>query len=287
MLGEIHMRRSKQHKSLRALLLTIQLLCATSVWAAFPAPESPTVLITGANASHGLAFVEEYAALGWNVIATCRTPNEADRLNALAAQNPKIVVEELDIIDDAEIAALAEKYQGVPIDVLLNNAAINAFRFGISRYGKIDYDWFEKILIVNIMGPIKVSEAFQANVEASKQKKIIAMTSTGGSIGDLQVPINVGYRTSKAGLNMAMRNYALHLKSRGVIVGIIGPGTVDTEDYMNAEDPSSVPRNYQMMMKAGRLVPRTAINDMISLIDRMTLEDSGIFYQWDGEILPW
>ncbi len=281
------MRRSKQQKSLRALLLTIQLLCATSVWAAFPAPESPTVLITGANASHGLAFVEEYAALGWNVIATCRTPNEADRLNALAAQNPKIVVEELDIIDDAEIAALAEKYQGVPIDVLLNNAAINAFRFGISRYGKIDYDWFEKILIVNIMGPIKVSEAFQANVEASKQKKIIAMTSTGGSIGDLQVPINVGYRTSKAGLNMAMRNYALHLKSRGVIVGIIGPGTVDTEDYMNAEDPSSVPRNYQMMMKAGRLVPRTAINDMISLIDRMTLEDSGIFYQWDGEILPW
>jgi NAD(P)-dependent dehydrogenase (short-subunit alcohol dehydrogenase family) len=281
------MRRSKQQKSLRALLLTIQLLCATSVWAAFPAPDSPTVLITGANASHGLAFAEEYAALGWNVIATCRTPDEADRLNALATQNPKVVVEELDIIDDAEIAALAEKYQGVPIDVLLNNAAINAFRFGISRYGKIDYDWFEKILIVNIMGPVKVSEAFQANVEASKQKKIIAMTSTGGSIGDLQIPINVGYRTSKAGLNMAMRNYALHLKSKGVIVGIIGPGTVDTEDYMNATDPSTVPRNYQMMMKAGRLVPRTAINDMISLIDSMTLEDSGVFYQWDGKILPW
>jgi NAD(P)-dependent dehydrogenase (short-subunit alcohol dehydrogenase family) len=281
------MHRPKQKMRLQALFLAIQLLCATSAWAAFPAPDSPTVLITGANASHGLAFAEEYAALGWNVIATCRTPDEADRLNALAAQNPKVVVEELDIIDDSEIAALAEKYQGVPIDVLLNNAAINAFRFGISRYGKIDYEWFEKILIVNIMGPIKVSEAFQANVEASKQKKIIAMTSTGGSIGDLQIPLNVGYRTSKAGLNMAMRNYALHLKSKGVIVGIIGPGTVDTEDYMNATDPSTVPRNYQMMMKAGRLVPRTAINDMISLIARMTIEDSGVFYQWDGKILPW
>jgi NAD(P)-dependent dehydrogenase (short-subunit alcohol dehydrogenase family) len=256
------MHRPKQKRRLQALFLAIQLLCATSAWATFPAPDSPTVMITGANASHGLAFAEEYAALGWNVIATCRTPDEADRLNALAAQNPKVVVEELDIIDDTEIAALAEKYQGVPIDVLLNNAAINAFRFGISRYGKIDYEWFEKILIVNIMGPIKVSEAFQANVEASKQKKIIAMTSTGGSIGDLQIPINVGYRTSKAGLNMAMRNYALHLKSKGVIVGIIGPGTVDTEDYMNATDPSTVPRNYQMMMKAGRLVPRTAINDI-------------------------
>jgi len=273
--------------TIHTLLLAAPFLGIGTSWAAFPEPGSPTILITGANASHGLAFTEEYAALGWNVIATCRTPGEADRLNALAAENPNVVVEKLDIIDDAEIAALAEKYRGVPIDVLLNNAAINAFRFGISRYGKLDYDWFEKILIVNIMGPVKVSEAFQANVEASEQKKIIAMTSTGGSIGDLQVPINIGYRTSKAGLNMAMRNYAIHLRGRGVIVGIIGPGTVDTEDYMNARDPDSVPRNYQMMMKAGRLAPRTAINDMIALIDRMTLDDSGVFYQWDGKVLPW
>jgi NAD(P)-dependent dehydrogenase (short-subunit alcohol dehydrogenase family) len=272
---------------LKTLLLTLQLLGITTAWATFPAPDSPTILITGANASHGLAFAEEYAALGWNVIATCRTPDEADRLNTLANEHPNVVVEELDIIDDADIAALAEKYRNVPIDVLLNNAAINAFRFGISRFGKLDYDWFEKILIVNIMGPIKVSEAFLSNVEASNQKKIIAMTSTGGSIGDLKVPLNIGYRTSKAGLNMAMRNYAIHLQSRGVIVGIIGPGTVDTEDYMNAEDPETVPRNYQMMMKAGRLVPRTAINDMIELINGMTPEDSGVFYRWDGEVLPW
>jgi NAD(P)-dependent dehydrogenase (short-subunit alcohol dehydrogenase family) len=268
------------------ILLTLVIFTQPAL-ATFPNPDAPTVLITGANASHGLAFTEEYAELGWNVIASCRTPEKAERLNALAAENPNVVVERLDIIDDEEIAALAEKYRDVPIDVLLNNAAINAFRFGISRYGKLDYDWFEEILRVNIMGPVKVSEAFQKNVAASKQKKIIAMTSTGGSITDLEVPIAIGYRTSKAGLNMAMRNYAIHLKSKGIIVGIIGPGTVDTEDYMNAEDPETVPRNYQMMMKAGRLAPRTAIDDMIKLIDGMTLEDSGVFYRWDGEVLPW
>jgi NAD(P)-dependent dehydrogenase (short-subunit alcohol dehydrogenase family) len=278
-----------QRSTLRGLLATLLILFITShtASAAFPDPEQPTVLITGANASHGLAFSEEYAKLGWNVIATCRTPAKAERLNALATANANVVVEKLDIMNDDDIAALAEKYRGVPIDVLLNNAAINAFRFGISRFGKIDYDWFEEILEVNIIGPLKVSEAFQPNVELSEQKKIIAMTSTGGSIGTLEVPINVGYRTSKAGLNMAMKNYAIHLQRKGVIVGIIGPGTVDTEDYMNAADPTSVPRNYQMMMKAGRLVPRTAINDMIALIDRMTMEDSGVFYQWDGEVLPW
>jgi hypothetical protein len=56
---------------------------------------------------------------------------------------------------------------------------------------------------------------------------------------------------------------------------------------MNAEDPTTVPRNYQMMMKAGRLVPRTAINDMIELIDGLTIEDTGVYYLWDGEVLPW
>lgn len=259
----------------------------TKVEAAFPQHDAPVVLITGANASHGLAFAEEYAALGWNVIATCRTPAKADRLNALAADHPNVVVEELDIIDDTEINALAEKYRDTPIDVLLNNAAINTFRFGPNRFGRIDYEWFEEILKVNIIGQLKVSEAFQDHVAASQQKKIISMTSTGGSITELKVPIAVAYRASKAGLNMAMHAYSIALKSKGIIVGIVAPGTVDTEDYMNAEDPSTVPANYRMMMKAGRLAPRTAIDDMIALIDRMTLEDSGVYYEWTGRVIPW
>ena len=56
---------------------------------------------------------------------------------------------------------------------------------------------------------------------------------------------------------------------------------------MNAEDPSAVPRNYQGMMKAGRLAPRTAIDDMIALIDRLTIEDTGVYYEWTGRIIAW
>jgi NAD(P)-dependent dehydrogenase (short-subunit alcohol dehydrogenase family) len=247
----------------------------------------PTVLITGSNASHGLAFVEEYAALGWRVIASCRTPAKADRLNALAAKYPDVVVEELDIVDDVEIAALRAKYEGQPIDVLLLNGAINSFRFGPMSFRKMDYEWFEEILRVNIIGQMKVAEAFQPNVEASQQKKIIAMTSTGGSITETEIPIAPAYRASKAGLNMLMRAYAQAMERKGVIVGIVAPGTVDTEDYMNAEDPDSVPSNYRNMMRMNRLAPRTAIDDMIALIDRMTLEDSGVFYEWTGRVIPW
>jgi NAD(P)-dependent dehydrogenase (short-subunit alcohol dehydrogenase family) len=269
------------------LALILQVILMTAANAAYPPNDKPVVLITGANASHGLAFAEEYAALGWNVIATCRTPAKADRLNALAADFPNVVVEELDIIDEDEINALVEKYRDTPIDVLLNNAAINAFRFGPNRFGKMDYEWFEEILKVNIIGPLMVSEAFQDNVAASDQKKIIAMTSTGGSITEVKVPVAPAYRASKAGLNMAMRTYAIAMKTKGLIVGIIAPGTVDTEDYMNAEDPSTVPSNYKMMIKAKRLAPRTAIDDMINLIDRLTLEDTGVYYEWTGRVIPW
>jgi len=272
-------------RSVRVLAVSVITLAA--VTSALAANDAPTVLITGSNASHGLAFAEEYAKLGWNVIATCRTPAKAERLKALASKHANIVIEELDIVDDDEINALAEKYDGTPIDVLLNNAAINTFRFGPNRFGKIDYEWFEEILVVNIIGQLKVSEAFQDNVAASDQKKIISMTSTGGSIANVRAPVAVAYRSSKAGLNMAMRTYSIQLKSKGIIVGIIAPGTVDTEDYMNAEDPSAVPSNYQAMIKARRLVPRTAINDMIALIDRLTLDETGVYYEWTGEILPW
>ena len=86
-------------------------------------PASPTILLTGSNRGVGLALAQEYAAKGWNVIATCRTPSKAKELQALAAANPKVVVEKLDVTDLRQISKLAEKYRGVPVDVLFNNAA--------------------------------------------------------------------------------------------------------------------------------------------------------------------
>ena len=273
------------HSSISLFFVSVMALAV--VFPASAENDVPTVLITGSNASHGLAFAEEYAKLGWNVIATCRSPAKAERLKILASKHANIVIEELDIVDDDEIEALAKKYEGTPIDVLLNNAAINTFRFGPNRFGKINYEWFEDILEANIIGQLKVSEAFEVHVAASDQKKIIAMTSTGGSIANVRSPVAVAYRSSKAGLNMAMRMYSIALKRQAIIVGIIAPGTVDTEDYMNAEDPSTIPGNYRAMMKAKMLAPRTAINDMIALIDRLTLEETGVFYEWTGEVLPW
>ena len=60
------------------------------------AADAKTVLITGSSTGHGLAFVKDYAARGWTVIATCRSPNKAERLQAFASEHDNVIVEELE-----------------------------------------------------------------------------------------------------------------------------------------------------------------------------------------------
>ncbi len=271
------------------LLVALMVVCLAGTWAMTATAQSnaPIVLITGSSKGHGLNFVNDYAERGWTVIATCRTPSAADELQALADMYPNVTIEELDVTDFAEVDALAAKYRGTPIDVLNLNGAINTWSFGTQKFGQIDYEWFEEILKVNIIGQLYVAEAFLEHVASSKQKTIAAMSSQGSSITNANSARAPSYRSSKAGMNMIMRAYGEAVKRRGVIVAVIAPGTVDTEDYMNATDPATVPENRQRMIKMGLLAPRSAIGSMIDLIDGLTIDDISVLHQWDGEVLPW
>ena len=190
-------RGSLTHLLLAALIVT----SFANIWA-LPAKAQDgahTVLITGSSKRHGLAYVNDYAERGWTVIATCRTPSEADRLQALADEYSNVTIEELDITDFAEVDALAAKYDGTPIDVLNLNGAINSFRFGPNKFGEMDYEWFAEILNVNVIGQLYVAEAFLEHVAASEQKKIVAMSAVGGSIGRVRSSIAPSYRSMRVG----------------------------------------------------------------------------------------
>jgi NAD(P)-dependent dehydrogenase (short-subunit alcohol dehydrogenase family) len=189
-----------------------------------------TVLITGSDKGIGLGLAQQYAAAGWTVIATARHPDTAKDLKDLAAKNKNVTVEQLDVSSDADIKALAAKYKGKPIDVLLNNAGIlgNPQDETLGTFNRKD---FHDVMDVNTYGPLAVSEAFRDNVAMSKQKKIIAITSGIGSIGSTW-RIGKGplfYRTSKAALDMAMQSLGVDLKPQGIIVAVITPGSADTD----------------------------------------------------------
>ena len=233
----------------------------------------PTVLVTGANRGIGLEFVKQYAARGAKVIATVRDPAKAEVLNELARANPRITVEQLDVTDFARVDALAAKYADKPIDVLINNAGVNG---GMQNqtFGKMNYAAFEDVLRVNAIAPLKIAEAFLPSVLASHDKRIVAISSSEGSIGMVNSSRLYFMRASKAALNMEMRNLAFQLKGKGVSVRIHNPGLVDT-DFMKG-----LPKNML------RPAP-TVVGELIPLIDAMTVENTGSFVSYDGSTLPW
>jgi NAD(P)-dependent dehydrogenase (short-subunit alcohol dehydrogenase family) len=263
-------------------LVCIGLLMLTS----FPAV-AKTVLITGASQGHGLAFVEDYAARGWTVIATARDPAKATELQALAKANKAITIEALDITNFKQVDALAAKYKGKPIDVLNLNGAINTFRVGLEAFGPLNPERLNEILTTNVTAQLYMAEAFLESVAASEQKKIVAMSAVGGSIGNVRNSTAPAYRASKAALNMLMRAYGEQVKPRGVAVLIIAPGTVDVYNYMARSDLTGVPERYRRQIEMKVLAPRSAIGSMIELIDRLTVADIATFHQWDGKSLPW
>lgn len=240
-------------------------------------PDQPTVLITGSNRGLGLAFARHYAAEGWNVIATTRSPNRAHDLAALAASNEHVIVEQLDVTDYARIAELAADYLGTPIDVLINNAGIYGDR-ARQKWGSLDPEAFHEIHAVNVLGPLKMVEAFADHVAASGHKKIVSITSGAGSVSpDRVAGGGVFYGVSKAALNMAMRKARTELEERGIIVALIAPGLVLT-DMLRTNRPSLAPRAQ---------TPEESVAGMAAVIESLDHSYHGQPLNFNGALIPW
>jgi NAD(P)-dependent dehydrogenase (short-subunit alcohol dehydrogenase family) len=217
-------------------LLLLALLLPGAALAAFN-KDASTVLITGSNHGLGLELARQYAARGWNVIATARRPAGDPGLKDLAAiraQHPNLVIEQLDVTDSAMIKALAAKYKNQPIDVLLNNAAAVEPTFAadmaevMKPYDKIDFDAARHDFDVNTLGPMRVVQAFAPNVLASKGRRIATVTSMAGSFGAPMAG------ASKAALNKYMTLLTVALKPQGVLVGLFQPVFIATKDDKKA-----------------------------------------------------
>jgi NAD(P)-dependent dehydrogenase (short-subunit alcohol dehydrogenase family) len=240
-----------------------------------PAAAEPTVLITGSNRGIGLEIARVYATRGWNVIATCRTPDKADDLKAIAAEYENLIIEELDVTDDREIAVLATKFDGQPIDILINNAAISGDRTKQS-FGSFDFGIYEQVMRVNVHAPLKMAEAFMGNVGASEQKKFINISSTQGSISATRGDrgLSYFYKSSKSALHMVMHTLSIEMKGRGITVGLVSPGWVDT----NFGGMPSLP---------GMITAAESGAAVVSVIDDYGLEKSGTLMSHKGEIEAW
>jgi NAD(P)-dependent dehydrogenase (short-subunit alcohol dehydrogenase family) len=226
------------------------------------------ILITGSNRGIGLEFVRQYADAGCRVIACCRDPHKADALNALAASAAgSISVRALDVGDFGQIERLSIELRGQAIDLLINNAGV----YPRSSFGSIDYAHWHTAFQINTMAPMRMVECFVEHVAASDWRKLVTISSSMGSIEGNDSGGSTPYRTSKAAVNMLMKNLTIELESRGIVTLTLHPGWVKTD-----------------MGGANALIStQQSVTGMRSLIDRLSAAISGKFVGYDGKEIPW
>lgn len=239
----------------------------------------PSLLITGASRGLGLELCRQYSELGWRVFACCRRPEAASRLAAIAAAaDGRVTVHRMNVDDAAEVEAVAKELEKTAIDVLINNAGLaDAYGTGVLE-GKDDPDlnnydmarWLE-ILNTNVVSVGRVTGAFADRVAASDRRLIVMMASGLSSIGNTWQAGRYAYRTSKAALNMLMRGVGAWLEPRGVTVVSVAPGWTRTE--------LGGPHAHNSVEEA--------VEGVRAVLDRLTIEDTGTYWNYDGTRLPW
>jgi NAD(P)-dependent dehydrogenase (short-subunit alcohol dehydrogenase family) len=223
-----------------------------------------TVLITGANRGLGLEFARQYAAAGWRVIATARSPGKAAELRDLGKA---AAIHALDVADFAAVAALSRSLSGETIDVLIANAGIAGPRSMTAP--SLDAEGWALTFLVNAMAPLALAGAFHAQVARSAERKMVAISSRMGSIGANNEGGMIAYRSSKAALNAAWRCYAL--EHRDIVAAVLHPGWVRTD----------------MGGKGAPLSPEESVSGLRRVIAGLGKAESGGFFGYDGEAIPW
>jgi len=238
----------------------------------------PTALITGANRGIGLEFVRRLFLMGWRVLATCRSPGQADALNRIAAESRQTVkVHLLDTADPQSIGALSAVLGDQAVDLLVCNAGVSRMKealiTGVEGQRIQDADdalWFEAFR-TNAIGPLRVAAAFADRVAAS-ERRLMAFMSTRMSVAEQN---NSGayymYRASKAALNVIVRNLAVELAPRGVTCIALHPGWVRTD----------------MGGRSADVLPEESVSAMLKILLDEKLSKKAQFLDYRGETVPW
>jgi NAD(P)-dependent dehydrogenase (short-subunit alcohol dehydrogenase family) len=229
-----------------------------------------TVLITGANRGIGLEMTKLYAVAGHRVLACCRAPTSAEKLAAVAAKHQGVRPLGVEIASGASVAALRQTVGDQPIDVLINNAGAPGPAPQNQSLANMDYDGWMETFNVNTMAPLRMLQAFRSNLAAGTNPKAVTITSQMGALG-LDMIAMYAYCTSKAAVNKLMRMASFELKKESIAVALIHPGWVRTD----------------MGGPQAQISPEESATGIVSVIEKLSLAETGCFKKWNGETHVW
>ena len=228
-----------------------------------------TVLITGTNRGLGLEFVKHFLGRSDTVIATCRDSSSATELQALAANNENLSLKNLDVSDEQSMAAFATELKDTPIDVFINNAGVYGPRD--ANFGNVGSSEWEQVIRVNAIAPMLLTQLIIGSLRQGTDKKLVYVTSKMGSIDDNKGGGSYIYRSSKTALNSVVKSLSVDLACEGFSVAVVHPGWVRTD----------------MGGPNGLIDVQTSVSGMLAVIDGLSPDNAGDFFNYDGSLIPW
>lgn len=175
-----------------------------------------TVFITGASSGLGKLTARHFAAQGWNVAATMRTPEKETELNEIS----NVSIFKLDVTQPEQVSSAVEQAirKFGKIDVVINNA-------GVGAYGPLEFaseDTINWQFNVNVKGPIHVIQAFLPHFRAQKSGMFINISSFMGIT--TAVPVGSLYNMSKFALEGLIEGLYYELKPLNIDLRLVEQG---------------------------------------------------------------
>ncbi|NCG01796.1 MAG: SDR family NAD(P)-dependent oxidoreductase [Euryarchaeota archaeon] len=221
-------------------------------------------VVTGANRGLGAEWVHQLLEEGWEVYASYRT--EIGRLSTF--DNPNLTIHQLDVQSNSSVEMFAKNAPS-QIDLLINNAGVADGRW--RNLTEIDDVWALEVIDINALGPVRVVKALYEKMNHESLTKIGMVSSLMASIDDCHMGRSYAYRASKTALNMFTVAMKKEAAEDNIAFVILHPGWVKT-DMGGDRAPVEIPDSVSGMRK---------------VLTSRTLENSGQFVQFDGQLLPW
>ncbi|MGI3183828.1 SDR family NAD(P)-dependent oxidoreductase [Nioella aestuarii] len=216
-------------------------------------------LIIGASGGIGAALADALAARG-DVVRLSRSANG------------------LDLTDEDSVARVLGGLDGTFDRIVV---ATGALQIGDAAPEKtiraLDPDAMAAQFALNAIGPALVLKHVLPLVPRDRRSVVAVLSARVGSIGDNRLGGWISYRAAKAAVNQILRTSAIEygrLRKQAILVSL-HPGTVQT----------GLTGPY--LARHGSVSPDEAAQNLVGVMDSLSPEDTGQFFDWAGKAVPW
>lgn len=221
--------------------------------------------ITGASSGIGAALARALAARGAPLILSGRN---VQALQAVAADcTAETLILPFEATDYAALPGIVEQAWGWQgrVHGLVNNAGISQRSLAIET----DFAVYEKIVAVDLLAPIALTQQLLPRIVGAGGGQIIAISSVAGIAG---VPLRSAYCAAKHGLIGYHDSVRAENEHLGLKVLVVAPGSVATNVSRNALNAGGSVRGESDAAIENGLSPDFAAAEILAAVDSGTRE---------------